>query len=77
MLGLFARRGVFMVFSLIAVTVAGFLIIQLPPGDFLTLYILELEASGEVVDTVPSKIYAAATAWISPHTPSICAGWAT
>ena len=51
MLGLFARRGVFMVFSLIAVTVVGFLIIQLPPGDFLTLYILELEASGEVVDT--------------------------
>ena len=50
MLALFVRRGVFMLLTVLAVTVVGFLIIQLPPGDFLTLYILELEASGEVVD---------------------------
>ena len=50
MLASFARRGVFMLVTVLAVTVVGFLIIQLPPGDFLTLYILELEASGEVVD---------------------------
>ena len=39
-----------MLITLIAITVVGFIIIQLPPGDFLTSYIIALEASGEAVD---------------------------
>jgi peptide/nickel transport system permease protein len=46
----FLRRIIFMFITLIAVTVVGFIIIQLPPGDFLTSYIVSLEASGEEID---------------------------
>ncbi len=43
------RRFAYMVIILLAVSVVAFTIIQLPPGDYLTSYIAELEASGTQV----------------------------
>jgi peptide/nickel transport system permease protein len=39
-----------MVWTLVAISVLVFVIIQLPPGDYLTTYIAELQAQGEGVD---------------------------
>jgi peptide/nickel transport system permease protein len=39
-----------MVWTLLAISVLVFVIIQLPPGDYLTSYIAELQAQGESVD---------------------------
>jgi peptide/nickel transport system permease protein len=39
-----------MIPTLIAIAVLSFVIIQLPPGDFLTSYIAQLEAAGDWVD---------------------------
>ena len=44
------RRLVTMAWTLLAISVLVFVIIQLPPGDYLTTYIAELEAQGEGVD---------------------------
>jgi peptide/nickel transport system permease protein len=49
-LGFIARRVVMMVPTLIAVSIISFIIIQLPPGDFLTTYIVQLQAAGDLVD---------------------------
>ena len=38
-----------MVWTLIAISVLVFIIIQLPPGDYLTTYISEIQAQGEAV----------------------------
>jgi peptide/nickel transport system permease protein len=35
-----------MIFTLLAVSVVAFIIIQLPPGDYLTSYIMKLQSSG-------------------------------
>jgi peptide/nickel transport system permease protein len=43
-----------MFMTLLAVSALVFVIIQLPPGDYLTTYIAELESQGELVD--PQKI---------------------
>jgi peptide/nickel transport system permease protein len=48
------RRLLIMFMTLLAVSVLVFVIIQLPPGDYLTTYIAELESQGELVD--PQKI---------------------
>ncbi|UWQ16771.1 ABC transporter permease [Jannaschia sp. M317] len=45
-----ARRLVTMVLTLLALSVVVFIVIQLPPGDFVTSYIASLSASGETVD---------------------------
>jgi peptide/nickel transport system permease protein len=39
-----------MVPTLIAISIISFVIIQLPPGDFLTTYIVRLQASGDLVE---------------------------
>jgi len=39
-----------MVLTLVAVSVVGFLIIQLPPGDYLSSYIMSLRATGQEAD---------------------------
>jgi len=39
-----------MIPTLIAISIVSFIIIQLPPGDFLTAYVANLEAQGEGVD---------------------------
>lgn len=48
------HRLLIMVPTLLAISVIVFIIIQLPPGDFLSTYIAELEAQGEAVD--PQRI---------------------
>jgi len=49
-LGYIARRILMMIPTLIAIAVISFIIIQLPPGDFLTTYIAQLQASGDLVE---------------------------
>ena len=50
----FLRRICIMGLTLVVISALVFFIIQLPPGDYLTTYIEELKAQGEVVD--PKKI---------------------
>ncbi len=50
----FLRRIGTMIVTLAVISVLVFVIIQLPPGDYLTTYIEDLKAQGEVVD--PKKI---------------------
>jgi len=50
MLNYFARRLLTMILTLVVISVLVFVIIQLPPGDYLTTYIAELESQGEMVD---------------------------
>ena len=45
-----ARRLVTMLFTLLALSIVVFIVIQLPPGDFVTSYIASLSATGETVD---------------------------
>lgn len=44
------RRLLLMIPILILISIVSFIIIQLPPGDFLTSYITQLSQTGEVVD---------------------------
>jgi peptide/nickel transport system permease protein len=44
------RRVLYMVPTLFLISVVSFVIIQLPPGDFLTSYVAGLQAQGETVD---------------------------
>ncbi len=44
------QRLLLMVPTLLLVSVVSFVIIQLPPGDYLTTYAANLEASGDLVD---------------------------
>jgi peptide/nickel transport system permease protein len=54
--GYILRRLLYMVFTFWVLSVVTFIIIQLPPGDYLTTYIASLQAQGSVVD--PSAIEA-------------------
>ena len=56
MLGYLVRRVLVMVPTLLAISIITFVIIQLPPGDYLSSYIAELESQGESVD--PARIAA-------------------
>ena len=40
------RRLLYMVFTMVAVSVVGFAIIKLPPGDYLTFHLQQLQLSG-------------------------------
>lgn len=44
------RRLLYMIPTMIAISVVAFLVIQLPPGNFLTVYIAQLSAQGQGVD---------------------------
>jgi peptide/nickel transport system permease protein len=44
------RRALFMIPTLVAISILSFMIIQLPPGDFLTSYAAQLRAQGEMID---------------------------
>ena len=44
------RRLLYMIPTLFAISVVAFLVIQLPPGNFLTVYIAQLSAQGQGVD---------------------------
>jgi peptide/nickel transport system permease protein len=50
MLRYLIKRVLYMIPTLIAISIVSFAIIQLPPGDFLDSYIAGLEAQGERVD---------------------------
>ena len=50
MLRFIVKRVLWMVPSLVAVSFLSFVLIQLPPGDYVTTYIATLAASNEVVD---------------------------
>jgi peptide/nickel transport system permease protein len=50
MLQYIARRVLMMIPTLFLVSVVAFIIIQLPPGDFLTSYITQLSSMGDLVD---------------------------
>ena len=50
MLSYIIRRSLCMIIILLAVSVVAFIIIQLPPGDYLTTMIMNLEASGIQID---------------------------
>ncbi len=54
MLAYTVRRIIIMVPTLLAISFVVFVIIQLPPGDYLETYIAELQSQGEAVD--PQKI---------------------
>jgi len=44
------RRLGAMIPTLIAISIVSFIIIQLPPGDFMTIYVMQLRQQGDVVD---------------------------
>lgn len=44
------QRLIFMIFTLIAVSIVTFIVIELPPGDFLDAYVASLAASGDMLD---------------------------
>jgi peptide/nickel transport system permease protein len=50
MLAYIIRRLLTMIPTLVAISIISFIIIQLPPGDFLTTYVAQLSVSGEAVD---------------------------
>ena len=50
MLGFLIKRLLWMIPSLFAVSFLAFVLIQLPPGDYVTTYIATLAASNEIVD---------------------------
>ncbi len=50
MLTLIARRLLWMIPTLLIISIISFAIIQLPPGDYLTSYIAALSETGETVD---------------------------
>ncbi len=50
MLGFIIKRLLWMIPSLFAVSFLAFVLIQLPPGDYVTTYIATLAASNEIVD---------------------------
>lgn len=50
MLSYLLRRLLYMIASLLVMTVVSFTIIQLPPGDFLTTKVAELRSGGTMVD---------------------------
>ena len=54
MISYLVRRLVTMLSTLLVISALVFIVIQLPPGDYLTTYIEELKAQGELVD--PKKI---------------------
>jgi len=47
MLAYIARRSVIMIPMLVVLSIVSFIIIQLPPGDYLSTYIQQLEAAGQ------------------------------
>ncbi|NLG98407.1 MAG: ABC transporter permease [Chloroflexi bacterium] len=50
MLEFLIRRLLLLIPTVILISIISFIIIQLPPGDFLTSYIITLESQGQLVD---------------------------
>lgn len=50
MLSYILKRVLYIIPTLLLISIVSFIIIQLPPGDFLTSYIAQLSQTGEMVD---------------------------
>ena len=50
MLNYILRRLIVMIPTIVVISIVSFVLIKLPPGDFLTSYVASLEAGGETVD---------------------------
>ena len=50
MLDYVSRRVAYMLLMIAVMSLVAFIIIQLPPGDYLTMYVRQLEASGQPLD---------------------------
>lgn len=59
MLDFLLQRLVYMVFTLIAISIMSFAIIQLPPGDFVTSMVAQLSLQGQTVDPAVMEAYRA------------------
>ena len=55
MLQFLLRRLMYMIPTLIAISIVAFVIIQLPPGDFLTTMVASMAAQGEDMDTTAMR----------------------
>ena len=44
------RRGLYVVLMLVMVSIVGFIVINLPPGDFMDSYLARMQSSGTEVD---------------------------
>ena len=53
MLAYIGRRALLAVFTVWAISVLSFVIIQLPPGDYVTSYIAQMASMGSVVWILP------------------------
>ncbi len=56
MLGYILRRIGIMIPTLFVISIVTFIIIQLPPGDFLTSYAASLRAQGDVIDEAELEV---------------------
>jgi peptide/nickel transport system permease protein len=50
MLGYILRRILLMIPTLVVISIISFVIIQLPPGDYLTTYAAQMSADGDAID---------------------------
>jgi peptide/nickel transport system permease protein len=50
MFGYIIKRFLLMIPTLIVISIISFVVIQLPPGDFLTSYVAQLRMEGEMID---------------------------
>ena len=50
MLEYIARRLLLLIPTIVLISIISFVVIQLPPGDFLTSYVMTLESQGQLVD---------------------------
>ena len=69
------RRIGYMLITLLGISVIAFVIIQLPPGDYLTTYITQLASTGNVVDQSIIASLERQYGLISHCTFSISNGW--
>ena len=49
MLHFLIRRFIYMILTVVFVSIVAFVVIQLPPGDYLSSYVMQLEADGQSV----------------------------
>ena len=56
MIGYTLKRILYMIVTLLIISVIAFIVIQLPPGDYLSTYVRNREAQGEEVE--PAEIEA-------------------
>ena len=71
------RRLILMVPTLFMISLISFVIIELPPGDYMTSYIANRMAMGDDVRQDESMRLSSSTVSTSPRRYVIPSGWAT